>query len=107
MDDGMIAVGSEFGKSLGFTRDEFQGDSYLWKRGDRIIISLITARNPGQGAFPSLVRSIEEAGFQVAVPTPLARMREILVKQGFKPAAMMAGAEIWMRPAAEVEAMRG
>jgi len=85
MNDGIIAVDSNYGKEFGFTRDKFTRDSYLWKLGDRIMVSFIISRHPGQGHLSELFAAIEEKGFRVAVPTPSAHMRRILKRKGFVP----------------------
>jgi len=84
MKDGMIAVGKA-PESWGFTKERFDGDSYLWKTGDRIMVSLIFAKEAGKGYFSALVKAIEADGFKVAVPTPSGRMSLILERWGFKP----------------------
>lgn len=84
MEDGMIEVGKA-PESWGFTKERFAGDSYLWKTGDRIIVSLIFAKDQGRGYFSALVKAIEADGFKVAVPTPLGKMGSILTRWGFKP----------------------
>lgn len=84
MKDGIIQVGAA-PPSWGFTADRFAGDSYLWKTGDRIMVSLIFAKEQGKGYFSALVKAIEADGFKVAVPTPLGKMTAILSRWGFKP----------------------
>jgi hypothetical protein len=80
--NGMIAIDSERGKELGFTSDRFSPDSYLWEEPERIMISLIFSRTPGN--FRYLVRRIHEQGKDVAVPTPLGDMRRIVEKCGYQ-----------------------
>lgn len=70
-------------QDLGFTEDLFEG--YLWKNDGEIMISLIFSREAGKGNFSKLVKRIEEAGYTVAVPTPIGKMPEILTHMGFKP----------------------
>lgn len=84
MNDGMIEVGSEEGMRFGFTADRFQPHSYLWRQGNTIIVSFIASVNPRRGAFRQLVEEIRRQGFRVAVPTPLGRMQEIVIKNGYK-----------------------
>ena len=81
--DGIIRVDSQLGQELGFTKDKFSPDSYLWKDGDRIIISLIFSIKEGEGYLSELFDTIESMGYRVAVPTPLARMQAILINKGF------------------------
>lgn len=83
--EGMIRINSEAAKEFGFTTELFSGDSYLWKAGDTIIVSNIEAKIKGKGALRSLFEKIEEKNFTIAVPTPMRRMQEILVKNGFRP----------------------
>lgn len=87
----------------GFTSKRFTEDSYLWKEGDRILVSLIIARRQGKGHFSLLVKAIEAAGFRVAVPTPIGQMPAILKKWGFTPSfeyseEMSEHVEVWQRP---------
>ena len=105
MEDGEISLDSEDGKELGFTSDLFDG--YLWKIGDRIFISLIVSRNKRQGNLSRLFARIQEAGYKVAVPTPVGKMVKILKKKGFVPhiehaaaagPAMGGAVEVWMLP---------
>jgi hypothetical protein len=85
MKDGMIELDSDFGKEIGFTSNKFTGGSYLWRNGDRIIISFIESKSEGKGDLSHLFNSIEALGLRVAVPTPMSRMRAILKRKGFKP----------------------
>jgi len=97
MNSGMITTDSEFGAKIGFTSDKFSG--YLWRQGDRIIISLIESRIEGRGDLSRLFEAIERAGYRVAVPTPSARMQGILEHKGFAPHLerdpVMGVVEIW------------
>jgi hypothetical protein len=106
MNDGRIAVDSNYAKELGFTSDKFTRDSYLWKSGDRIMISLIVSRHPGQGHLSELFAAIEARGLRVAVPTPSADMRRILKQKGFVP-HMEEGSfgfvEVWEKAAGKLE----
>lgn len=79
----IINPDSEFAKQIGFTSDKFVG--WLWKEESRIIISCINSLQPRQGNFSSLLKAIERAGFNIAVPSPLPKMKDILIKKGFTP----------------------
>ena len=81
--DGIIKIDSPLGQELGFTSDKFSADSYLWKDGDRIIISMIFSLKEGKGALSGLFDVIESEGYKIAVPTPLGKMQSILMKKGF------------------------
>ena len=103
--EGQIILDSEAGKELGFTSALFDG--YLWKIGDRIFISLIVSRNKRQGNLSRLFAHIQQAGYKVAVPTPIGKMVKILKKKGFVPhiehdaaagPAMGGAVEVWMLP---------
>jgi len=85
---------------LGFTRAQFEADSYLWHRGDDVWCSLMIARTPGRGAFRELLRGLEGAGYRVVVPNPLPLMREILVRWGFVCVAVTLDGDEWARPPA-------
>lgn len=93
MNDGIILLNSERGGVFGFTSDKFHGDSYLFKEGNNIFVSFIECVTPGCGHFRELVQAILRQGYAVKVPTPGARMGEILLKNGFTHA---------MEPAEEV-----
>lgn len=98
---GAIEVDSEFGKQIGFTSDKFSWDSYLWRDGERIFISLISSRHEGQGNLSVLFKNIEALGLRVAVPTPFARMQAILEHKGFVMHTEdmgMGACEIWEKP---------
>lgn len=82
--DGMIPIGKA-PAHWGFTAERFTGDSYLWRDGDRIVISFIHATNEGKGHFSSLVKAIQADGLKVEVPTPLGKMEAILTKWGWHP----------------------
>lgn len=80
-EDGIINPDSEFGKEIGFTSDLFGG--YLWKSGKRIIVALAGSLKPNKGNLSKLFSNIEQAGFEVVVPTPLGKMQSILIRKGF------------------------
>lgn len=93
----IINLNSEFAKEIGFTSDKFAG--WLWKDESRIIISCIDSLQPNQGNFSSLIKAIQQAGFDVAVPSPLPKMKAILIKKGFsshiEADPMLGDVEIW------------
>ena len=82
IDDGVIHLDSNFGKSLGFTSDRFGRDSFLWKINDVIVISMITL-SLRTGNFRELVEKILAYGFSIEVPMPIGRMRTIVEKCGY------------------------
>ena len=98
MIDGIIEIDTERALPLGFTSKKFALDSYLWKKGDSILISLIISNRPGRGDFSTLVRTIEKQGFKVIVPCPLGRMTAILKNWGFKMDRADDGTDLWSRP---------
>ena len=79
--EGVINIGSESAKELGFTRDRFFPYSYLWRTGNMITISFIMAKQ--KGMFCQLIKSILEHGFDFEIPIPSRRMREIGEKQNW------------------------
>lgn len=79
----IIGVDSEFGKELGFTSDKFYEDSYLWKEGNLITVSLIFVRNRRQGHFKALVNEIVSKGYDIEVPNAVPMMECILKKWGW------------------------
>lgn len=74
---------SEFGASLGFTKDKFAG--YLWQQGNRIIIPVILSLQPGEGNFSRLIETIEAKGYKLAIANPFLTMQRVLKKKGFVP----------------------
>ncbi len=104
MQDGVILPGSDAAKTLGFTPELFSG--WLWKTGDRIIVSMVMSKREGHGNLSRLFSSIEASGHKVAVPTPIGKMEAILQRKGFTPHVendpAMGAVEVWMRPNAEV-----
>lgn len=83
MQDGVIALGTPEANELGFTADKFDADSYLYKDGDSIYISLIKSIEERKGYLKSLVDAIRNKGFRVKIPTPLGRMVAIVEKNGY------------------------
>jgi hypothetical protein len=85
----------------GFTPERWRFDSYLVVDGDRILCSLLTAKESEKGYFRDLVHGIEGSGLRVAVPCPLGDMKKILVHYGFVPHAETdecGTADVWERP---------
>ena len=79
----VVTLDSSFAMKIGFTSNKFTQVSYLWRKGKIIIISFIESHIQGMGFFTGLLRSIEEVGYTVSVPTPFPQMERILVKRGF------------------------
>ena len=79
---GMIRLNTPFARKIGFTSDKFLG--YLWLDNDRIMISSIISLHENKGNLSRLFKSIWKMGFKVAVPTPSAKMRIILIIKGFE-----------------------
>lgn len=78
-----IEAGSDYGNTLGFTSDKFEG--YLWQREEQsIYISLIMSLRPNEGNFSTLVRGLNSKGLRVKVPVPFPRMKIILEHLGFE-----------------------
>ena len=80
--NGIIKLDTPFAKKIGFTSDKFDG--YLWLDNNRIMISFITSLQVDKGNFSKLLNNIWNMGFKVAVPTPSAKMRVILITKGFQ-----------------------
>jgi hypothetical protein len=95
--DGIIKINSPAAKEFGFTTEHFTGDSYLWKMEDAIFVSLIESKTPGNGSLRTLFETIEKKNFTIVVPTPMRRMYEILVKNGFQPTRSEDGCELWYK----------
>jgi hypothetical protein len=79
----IIDLDSEMGKEFGFTSDKFSGWLGLGEDND-IYISCIFAIRRGQGDFRRLVKTILSKGYTVKIPTPLGKMAEIVMKNGYK-----------------------
>jgi len=77
--NGIIEIDTEAAKLLWFTSDRFDPASYLWKRGNTIIVSVIISKQ--KGMFCQLIKTIQELGFDFEIPTPSQRMFEIGIKQ--------------------------
>ena len=97
--DGQIEPDSSVGKALGFTSDKFDG--WLWKTGDRVMISMIVSLQEGKGNLRALFDAIEAQGLKVAVPTPFARMKAICKLRGYtmhiEHDHAMEPCEVWQR----------
>lgn len=81
-DNFRIDPDSEFGKRIGFTSDKFDG--WLWKKGNYVYISFIQSKQEKCGNLKALFEAILQNGLGIKVPTPLGRMRIILLKNGFR-----------------------
>jgi hypothetical protein len=102
-EDGKIEPGDALGEALGFTRDRFDG--WLWKEGDRILISMIISRQPGRGHLSELLEAIEMRGLRAAVPTPFAAMQAIITAKGYEPhyeTGDYGMVEVWEKPRAVI-----
>ena len=99
MEDGIINLDSDRGKSIGFTSDKFMG--YLWKTGEHIIITVINSLEPNKGHLKALFTTIEAQGYKIKVPTPFANMTEILIRMGFQGSIeqdnRFGPVEVWMK----------
>lgn len=84
MKNGIINLNSEFAKEIGFTKDKFLDDSYLWKDKDTIIVSQISSTQEGKGHLKQLFKNISNKGFSIKVPTPSVRMKYLCLKWGFE-----------------------
>ena len=97
---GIITPGSVIGRRFGFTADLFDG--WLWLEDDRVMISMIISRKPGQGHLSRLLDAIGSQGYRVGVPTPFAHMAAILERKGYVPhtedAGEMGPVEVWEKP---------
>ncbi|HEX5704901.1 MAG TPA: hypothetical protein VFX97_17010 [Pyrinomonadaceae bacterium] len=97
----MISIDDPYARILGFTSDKFHGDSYLFRDGERVMISFIHCKEHGKGYLSGLFAAIESQGLRVAVPTPLGRMEAILRHKGFERhfEPFSGGAcEVWEKP---------
>jgi len=79
--EGIVNIDTPAAKILGFTSEDFDPHSYLWRKGNIIVISLMVSKK--KGAFCKLMNKIAEMDFDFQIPMPSARMREIGEKQGW------------------------
>lgn len=83
---------------FGFTPKLFEG--YLWKKGEDIYISFIESKFQGMGFFKKLIDNILAAGYNVRIPTPLGRMKTIVLKNNYKRSienSELGDVEIWFK----------
>ena len=100
-EDHPILPGDPGTATIKFTKERFTDDSYLWRIGDDVWVSLIVSKEPGKRHFSELVAAMEARGLNVLVPTPLGKMPAILTHWGFAPQARdIQGelVEVWERP---------
>jgi len=81
---GSIELDTIAGQHLGFTKEDFERGSYLWRSGKEIFVSFIVTTRPGTGQFSRLIRRIRELDYIPVVPTPLGKMEAILRRWGWK-----------------------
>lgn len=74
-----------------FRRRDFQSDSFLALIDRRCEIPLISAVNPGQGAFGRLAEALLDRGYRVAVVCPLGAFEQHLLRTGWRPGVDMRG----------------
>ncbi len=83
MIDGCIILGTDRAAEVGAITADWSPDTYFWKSGNNIVLSLLIAAKPGEGALRRLVQQILNSGYGVIVPTALGLMPEILQRWGF------------------------
>ena len=77
--NGIITLDSNVGKEIGFLSSKFDG--YLWKKNNTIIISFIISKD--RGNFRQLVKTLLDKEFKIEIPTPLGRMQDIVLRNGY------------------------
>ena len=93
---GKIQLGTDAADALGFCREEWSADSYLWRENNEIWFSfLVKNETTPRGATWRLIASVEAAGFTVAVSSPSDKLRRILARKGFMPESPLR--EVWRR----------
>ncbi len=95
--DGIVQLDDDNARRIGFTSDKYDG--YLWKLDGSVMVSFIVSKQ--RGNFRELVRRIHALGLTVKVPTPLGRMQEILIKNGYQHTNEMddntgEGVDVWV-----------
>lgn len=87
--EGMLTLDNEL-SYLGFTQANFTHDSYLWRENNEIWISLIGTLREKKGKFRHLVTTLnQQLGFDIIVPTPLGRMKDIVAKNGYQQKSLL------------------
>ncbi len=81
----------------GFTPDRWTSDSYLWRSGNEIILSLLFSRAPGNGHLRELIEGIEADGLTFAISCPIGVM-EMIVRHYGLVCSHDGDAEFWRRP---------
>ena len=79
--EGIINIDTQAGKYLCFTSDGFDPHSYLWRKGNTVVVSFIISKQKGR--FQKMMARIVEMGFDFEIPAPTKRMAEIGRKQGW------------------------
>jgi len=93
---GKIQLGTDAADALGFRREEWSADSYLWRENNEIWFSfLVKNETTPRGATWRLIASVEAAGFTVAVSSPSDKLRGLLAREGFAPVRPLR--EVWRR----------
>lgn len=98
--EGEIWLDTDFARQLGFTSELFDSNSYLWKIGSSIYISLIISRYPEKSNFSTLINNILSRGYTVKVPTPSPMMAQILKRKGFirsREQSELGACEVWYK----------
>lgn len=107
LEDGIIELGTDRAKALGFTEDAFVPGSYIWYTDGYVWFSMIIVKEKKQrqGHLKRLVKTIEDQGLKIKIPTPIGAMQAYLKKYGWKktieditlPGGYKDELEVWVR----------
>ena len=78
--NGEIRPSSASGVLIGFIVEHFDG--WLWKQDDKFTFSFIVCKQKGK--MRDLIEILLLLGYTIEIPTPSARMREIVTKCGYE-----------------------
>jgi hypothetical protein len=81
VEDGVIFEDSEFGKTIGFTKNRFSG--VIWKRDGHVWIGFLEDKQNDPENIFRLIDSILALGYRVACPSPSTKLRSILEVKNF------------------------
>ncbi len=101
----LIVPDSPEASRLGFTSDKFDG--CLTCKSTTIYIWLVHSKDPGKGHLTRLIQNILDAGYTLKVPTPIGRMKEIVLRRKFTLTTELdpqgETLEVWVKESSEAE----
>jgi hypothetical protein len=67
-----------------FSSEDWEDGAIVSRNGSRLRIVLITAKNPGHGAFTRMLVGMAQAGYRMEIAAPLAELEAMLIKRGWR-----------------------